>query len=156
MKLSSVFTRGVVTAPPTAPLGAVAALMFQHNVGAVVIEEDRRPVGIVTDRDLAEALGFNGQPIETPAQKVMTRHVLAIPEDTDVFAATQYMRKRQVRRLPVVDAADHLVGIVTLDDLLGLLGREFANLAESIHDEVRVREPSLPRTGEPHDLRSAR
>ncbi len=138
MKLSSVFTRGAITATPTATLGAVAAQMFQHNVGAVVIEDHRRPVGILTDRDLAEALGFNGHTTQTPVGKVMTKHVLAVPEDTDVFAATQYMRERHVRRLPVVDADDRLVGIVTLDDLLGLLGREFANLAECIRDEVRV------------------
>lgn len=139
MKLSSIFTRGVITAPPSATLGTVATLMFQHNVGAVVIEVDLRPVGILTDRDLAEALGFNRHTTDTPVQKAMTRHVLAISESTDLFTATQYMRERHVRRLPVVDANDRLVGIVTLDDLLGVLGREFANLAESIKDEVHVR-----------------
>lgn len=138
MKLSTAFTRGAVTAPPTASLGAVAAQMFRHNVGAVVIEEEMRPVGILTDRDLAEALGFNGHTTDTPVQKAMTRHVLAIPQDTDVFTATQYMRERHVRRLPVVDADDRVVGVVTLDDLLGVLGRELANLAEGIRTEVHV------------------
>lgn len=139
MKLNTLFTRGAITAAPSATLGAVAALMESHNVGAVVVEADRRPVGIVTDRDLALALGVRGHTRETPVQTVMTRHVLAIPGDTDLFAATQFLRESGVRRLPVVDENDRVVGIVTLDDLLGLLGREIANVAESIKNEVHVR-----------------
>jgi CBS domain-containing protein len=139
MKLNSVFTRGAITAPPSATLGAVAALMHAHNVGSVVVTEKDRPVGIVTDRDLAIALGVNRYAVDSPVERVMARHVLAIPGDTDLFTATQYLRESRVRRLPIVDADDRVVGMVTLDDLLGLLGREVRNLAESIADEVHVR-----------------
>jgi predicted transcriptional regulator len=69
----------------------------------------------------------------------MTRHVLAIPEDTSIYAATRFMRERQVRRLPIVDREDHLVGMVTLDDLLRFLGQELHNLAEGIKHEVEVK-----------------
>ncbi len=74
----------------------------------------------------------------------MTRHVLAIPEDTGIYTASQFMRERQVRRLPVVDREDRLVGIVTLDDLLLFLGRELYNLAEGIKHEMEVKEPNPP------------
>ncbi|CAN5239843.1 hypothetical protein BH11PLA2_BH11PLA2_09750 [soil metagenome] len=97
MKLSSIFTHGVITANPAASLSMVAGLMQSHNVGAVVIEEHRRPVGIITDRDLAMALGVNGHTLLTPACDVMNRHVLAIPDSTDLFTATQYLRERHVR-----------------------------------------------------------
>lgn len=139
MKLNSLFTRGTITAKPKATVGSIAALMESHNVGAVVIEEDRRPVGIITDRDLALALGVHGHTRDTLAQTIMTRHVLAIPGDTDLFTATQFLRESGVRRLPVVDDNDCVVGIVTLDDLIGLLGRELANVAESVKHEVHVR-----------------
>ena len=139
MKLSLAFTPGVITAPPEAPLGLVGALLRDHNIGAVVIAEDRRSVGIITDRDLALALGANGHSLHTAARDVMSRPVLAIPDGTDVGIATQYMLDRRVRRLPVVDAEDRLVGMVTLDDLPVVLGRELANLADSIRDEVHVR-----------------
>jgi CBS domain-containing protein len=139
MKISSIFTPGVITATPATTLGLIAGLMKAHNVGAVVIEEQRRPVGIITDRDLALAFGVNGCSIHTHAGEVMTKHVLAIPEDTDFQTATQFMRKRRVRRLPVVDADDKLVGMVTMDNLLGTLGREMANLTETIKDEIHVK-----------------
>jgi CBS domain-containing protein len=139
MKLSTTFTRGSITSPPTATLAFVAQLMQSHNVGAVVIVDNLRPLGILTDRDLAMALGAKGMPPSTPAREVMTPHVLAIPDETDFYAATRFMKERGVRRLPIVDRNDQVVGMVTLDDLLGSIGRELGNLAECISNEVRVR-----------------
>jgi CBS domain-containing protein len=139
MKLSEIFTRGVVTAWPEETLAAVAHRMQEHNVGTVVVVEGERPVGIVTDRDLALALGARGLSPQARAQEVMTRHVLTIPEDTGVYTATRFMREHGVRRLPVVDSEDCLVGIVTLDDLLLFLGRELHNLAEGIRHEMEVK-----------------
>lgn len=139
MKLNDIFTRNVVTAGPAETLAAVAVRMQEHNVGTVVIVENQRPVGIVTDRDLALALGARRDSLSTEVQKVMTRHVLAIPEDTGIYTATKFMREREVRRLPIVDREDRLVGIVTLDDLLRFLGRELYNLAEGIKYETEVR-----------------
>jgi len=139
MKLNDIFTRSVVTAGPEETLAAVARRMQEHNVGTVVIVEDRRPVGIITDRDLALALGAMGVSVQAQARKVMTPHVLAIPEDMSIYTATRFMREREVRRLPIVDREDRLVGIVTLDDLLRFLGRELYNLAEGIKHETEVR-----------------
>jgi CBS domain-containing protein len=139
MNLSEIFTRSVVTAGPDDTVAAVARKMQEHNVGAVVVVEDRRPVGIVTDRDLALALGARGVALQAPVRGVMTRHVLAIPEDMGIYTATRFMRERGVRRLPVVDREDRLVGMVTLDDLLRFLGRELYNLAEGIKREMDVR-----------------
>lgn len=139
MKLNDIFSRSVVTALPAETLAAVALRMQEHNVGTVVIVEDRRPVGIVTDRDLALALGAKGVSPQAQVQKVMTHHVLAIPEDTGIYAATKFMREREVRRLPIVDNEDRVVGIVSLDDLLRFLGREIHNLAEGIKHEMEVK-----------------
>jgi CBS domain-containing protein len=139
MKLNDIFTRSVVTARPGETLATVALRMKEHNVGTVVVVEEQRPVGIITDRDVALALGALGVSPQAQVQKVMTRHVLAVPEDTGVFTATKYMRERGVRRLPIVDREDRLVGIVTLDDLLRSLGRELYNLAEGIEHEMEVK-----------------
>jgi len=139
MKLNDIFTRTVVTATPEETLAAVALRMQEHNIGTVVIVEDRRPVGIVTDRDLALALGAQGISPQGQVQKVMSRHVLAIPEDTGIYTATKFMKDREVRRLPIVDREDRLVGIVTLDDLLRFLGRELYNITEGIKHEMEVK-----------------
>jgi CBS domain-containing protein len=133
------FATILVTAEPTATLSSVALQMREHNVGAVVIVEGQKPVGIVTDRDLALALGAQGAEPEAPVESVMTTPVRTIPDGAGIFAATQCMRDAGVRRLPIVDREGQLVGIVSLDDLMGLLGRELYNLAEGIRHETEVR-----------------
>ena len=139
MKLNDLFTRDVITAEPEEAVAGIARRMQDHNVGTIVIVEDRRPVGIIIDRDLALALGAWGLGLKAPVREVMTRHVLAVPEDTDVFTATRFIQDRKVRRLPIVDREDRLVGLVSLDDLLRWLARELSNLAEGIGPEVHVK-----------------
>jgi CBS domain-containing protein len=144
MKLSDVIacTRGdilvtkPVTATPTATLSAVAQQMREHKVGAVVIVDGQVPVGIVTDRDLALALGADGFTRVSPVQGVMSAPVRTIPNGAGIFAATQCMRDAGVRRLPIVDDKGHLAGIVSLDDLVRLLGRELSNLAEGVTPKI--------------------
>lgn len=133
------FARPVVTASPRDSLGCVARIMAEHNVGAVVICEAHRPVGIVTDRDLALALTLEGADPDTPAARVMASPIETISLGEGVFQATQTMRELNIRRLAVVDDDGELAGIVTLDDLVRLLSREMANLAEAIAPEMQVR-----------------
>jgi CBS domain-containing protein len=139
MKLNDVFTRNVVTAKPEETLAAVALKMQNHNVGAVVIVEEQRPVGMLTDRDIALAVGARGVSPQCAAREVMTRHVLAVPQDTSIFTATKYIREREVRRLPIVDKDDRLIGLLSLDDLLRMLAKELYNLAEGIKHEMEVK-----------------
>jgi CBS domain-containing protein len=134
-----VFSTKPVTAGPTETLSAVAVRMREHNVGTVVIVEGRKPVGIVTDRDLALALGAHGVAPQAPVGSVMTTPVRTIPDGAGIFAATQCMRDAGVRRLPIVNKEGDLVGIVSLDDLMGLLGRELYNLSEGIKHETQVK-----------------
>jgi len=139
MRLSEMFSKRVVTAERQELLASIARRMQEHNVGAVVIVENGRPVGIITDRDVALALGAQDLSPQTPVERVMSSNVRTISEESGVFTAAKYMRDLEVRRLPIVDERDRLVGIVTLDDLLHILGRELFNLAEGISREMAVK-----------------
>jgi CBS domain-containing protein len=136
MSLSSILTRKVITAGPQDTLASAAKLMQQNNVGAIVITEQNRPVGIVTDRDLAMGALVHGFRPDDHVQTVMATPVSTIREDEGILGATQQMMAQGVRRLPVVDRLERLVGIVTLDDLLLLLGRELRNMAEGVRAEI--------------------
>ena len=138
MKTIEKFVKRVVTAMPQT-LAAVARLMEQHNVGAVVLAENHRPVGIVTDRDLALHIAAHGVPLQAPAARVMSTPVMTVGRDDGVFDTTQSMMESGVRRLPVVDEDGRLVGLVTLDDLLRVLGRELSNLLDGIRSEMAVK-----------------
>ena len=136
--LADRFAKEVVTAGPLDSLGRVGTLMLEHNVGTVVIVEKSKPVGILTDRDLALALGARGCATDTPSQEVMSKPVTTIHQSKGVFDATEYMMGYEVRRLPIVDDDNRLVGLVSMDDLLQLFGRELHHLAEGIKPEVEV------------------
>ena len=132
MNLNEIADRNLITARPTESVVSVASKMGQHDVGAVVVTQDHRVAGIVTDRDIALAIARDDFSIDDPIEKVMTKDVKTIWEDQGVFNATQYMRDYRVRRLPVIDRHGNLVAMVTADDLLGLFARETFNVAHSL------------------------
>jgi len=136
MKTNKMFTKAVVTVGPQSSLSKAAQLMDEHNVGAIVVAEQSRPIGIVTDRDLALAVCAKGLSREEHVQKIMTCPVSTIKQSDGVFKATQQMMEGSVRRLPVVDDVGRLVGLVSLDDLLLLLSGELQNMAEGVRPEM--------------------
>ena len=138
MALGAMLTRKVVIVGPTDSLMKVGTLMEKEKVGAVVVTEGGRPVGIVTDRDLALWVCVRGKSSLEHAQNIMTCPVSTISKDEGVYAATKQMMEQGVRRLPVVDDSGNLVGLVSLDDLLLLLSRELHNMAEGIQQEIAV------------------
>ena len=116
--VSDVMTRGVRALSPKDTVVMAAQAMQELDVGAIPVCNDERLVGIVTDRDLvlrgvAQAR-FDGN---TPIDDVMSRQPLWCFEDQPVDDVLAYMRKAQVRRLPVIDRENRLVGMVSLGDL---------------------------------------
>jgi CBS domain-containing protein len=134
MLLREIMTPSVVTASPRTPLRQVAELMRDRNVGSVVLaENDDRPVGIITDRDLAiGVLAGSGEPGD-PAEHCATCPVVTGEEDMELEEAAALMVTHRIRRLPVVDS-DRLVGIVTLDDIAVRTGN--LEVAQQMTSEV--------------------
>ena len=135
-QLGTMFTKEVVAIRPSDTIGRAAERMDQENVGEGVVVEEQRPVGIVTDRDIAMALGAGGASRGDTVQDVMTCPVTTLRQDEGIFNATQHMMENALRRVPVVDNVGRLVGLVSLDDLLVLLSRELDNLAKGVQAEV--------------------
>ena len=132
MILQEITRREVCTARPADSIADVARAMRDQNVGAVVVTEDDKVVGIVTDRDIALAVVAGDAAPQQPVSEIMTKDVKTIWEDQGVFNATQYFRGHRIRRLPVIDRQDQLVGIVSADDLFGLFSREIFNVAHAL------------------------
>jgi CBS domain-containing protein len=136
MKLSETFPKEVVTVKPEASLFEVVTKMRDENVGAVVVTQDNKVVGIVTDRDIALKTVLGDAKTSSPVSEVMTTKVRTIWDDQGIFNATQYFRNHGIRRLPIIERGDTVVGMVTADDLFGLFSRELFNIAHAL-------EPSL-------------
>ena len=116
MLVKDVMTASPVFCKTTDTLERVAKLMAEHDCGVIPVCESRKPIGIITDRDItcrAVALGKSSVRVS----EVMTKHVFTVKEDDDVQTAIDLMEKKQVRRLPVLNAEGILVGIVAPSDL---------------------------------------
>ncbi len=137
MSLERVCRKEVVTVSPHTNLLEVAKLLRSQHVGSVVVVEEHRPVGILTDRDIVvKVVAEEKDPKAIQAYEIMTTNPALVNINLDPLDATRIMRDRGLRRLPVVDENRHLLGILTLDDVLDLLGKEAANLAEAVHTEL--------------------
>jgi CBS domain-containing protein len=133
MLIREVMTEEVVTAAPERSVREIAELMRERNVGSVVIVEDARAVGFVTDRDLALSVIADGRDFGDHVADHATSPVISAQPSMDVEEAAELMVRHGVRRLVVIDA-DRLTGIVTLDDLASRTGD--AELAAQLSGRV--------------------
>lgn len=119
MKVSDLIQRDVITCSDRDSAEHVAALMWQYDVGCVpVIDEGCRVIGMITDRDIAMAAFLQGRPLRSiTVSTVMAKEVVTCLEADNLLDVEHSMRHRQIRRVPVVDIAGVLVGIVSVNDI---------------------------------------
>ena len=118
MKVGEAMTRGVDLIDPAATVQEAAEQMAADDVGAVLVGRDGRLEGVLTDRDILIRVVVKGRDVTgTAIGDVMSRDLHVCHEDDDAEHAFALMRAGQIRRMPVLDAQDHLAGIVTLSDL---------------------------------------
>jgi CBS domain-containing protein len=142
MQLGEQFRSEVVTVGPDETIQSAVWKMKDENVGAVVVLKNRKVVGILTDRDVAMRLGLGESELTTPVKEIMTKDVLTIWEDQGIFNATQYLMGHRIRRLPIINRQDELVGMVTLDDLFALLAQELRNLSAAVAPALQEKVPA--------------
>jgi CBS domain-containing protein len=137
MSIESLLRHPVSTLPPDAPCREAAQLLRDEDVGCVVVSEDERPLGIVTDRDLVVRVMAAGlDPGKTLLRDVMSGEPVFLARERSVEQVFATMREQRVRRIPVVDAEGRLEGVLALDDLLLLLAAQLGDLAEVVRSEL--------------------
>lgn len=119
MQVQEMMTKDVCSCSPGMNAAAAAELMWSRNCGSIpIVEEGGRVVGIVTDRDLFLALGTsNRRPSELPLGDIMNKDLALCNPGSEVRNALKTMAQRQLRRLPVVDEAGNLRGMLSLADV---------------------------------------
>ena len=149
MNVGELCNREVIFAYRDTRLVEAARLMREHHVGSLVVVVDRLservPVGILTDRDIVVAVVAKElDPRSLTAGEVMSRELFSVREEDGIADALRLMRERGIRRLPVLTHSGALAGIVTIDDLLELVGEELGAFVRTVKSE-RVRETRVRR-----------
>jgi len=142
MNVESVMTRDVAVVSPTDSVRAAADVLKRLNIGSTPVCNGRSLVGMITDRDIAvRAVADGRDPVNTPVEQVMTRDVVYCFADQDVQEVAKAMATSQVRRMPILNRQQELVGIVSLGDLAVDIADD--QLTGEVLEEVS--QPSRPR-----------
>lgn len=115
-KISEVMSSDVQTISPDATIEEAAQEMRDGDFGLLPVGDEEQLVGVITDRDIAIRAVAEGNGPETLVREIMSEGVIWAQEDDSIEEAAQIMSDHQIRRLPVVDADQRLVGIVSLGD----------------------------------------
>jgi CBS domain-containing protein len=136
MKVEQIMNRNVKVCHPEDSLSNAAQMMWEEPCGAVpVVDEQSRPIGFLTDRDICMAAYTQGKPLEVlRVETAMARKVVSCNAEDDLRTAAGLMRQNRTRRLPVINRDGTLVGLLSLDDLACEAAR---TLRGGVNDELR-------------------
>lgn len=143
MKVADVCKRAVIAIDNRMDIAAAAELMRVHHVGFLVVyrsgDEIRRPIGVLTDRDIViEVIAKKVDPVTVTVDDLMSRQPLVAQEFEEVGDVLQAMRIAGVRRVPVVDAREALVGVIAIDDIFDVITGFMCDITGSVKNEQRA------------------
>lgn len=138
MTVGRISIRSVDLAETNETVWQAAERMHQRTVGLlIVVDQEQRPVGVLTDRDIVERVVAQGRDAGmTTIGQVMTVAPTTVEESASIESALALMRAHAVRRLPVVDSQGQLVAVISLDDVLVLLAEEFAEVGRLLEKQT--------------------
>ena len=115
--LKHVMTSPVRTMESNGTVAAAANIMVQHDIGSIVVVEGKKPVGIITERDITKQVIKGEGVLKEAVKNVMTKALVTAPPNMPVQEAFELMLMNKVRRLPIIEN-NNIVGIVTGKDLM--------------------------------------
>lgn len=117
MKINEIMSRGVRTVTPSTTLREAAEVMRQADIGALVVNDNDRMSGVITDRDIVIRAVADGLDPSSPVSAVMSDDVCYCYDDEEIDHVAKNMAQIEKRRLPVVNREKRLVGMVSLANI---------------------------------------
>jgi len=115
--VQDVMTRALITVKLSTTALQVAKMMAEGGIGAVFVQDDGNPVGIVTDRDFATRVSANNLPFDSPVGKIMSSPLITINHNEPISSAAERITSKKIRKLAVTENGK-IVGILTSTDLV--------------------------------------
>lgn len=119
MRVKDLMTTDVKYCSDYNTLNTAARIMWEHDIGCVpVVDHDGRVIGMLTDRDVCMGAYIQGAPLTGAlVTSAMSKQMFFCRPEDDITAAEKLMREKQIHRLPVLDSEQHLVGLISLNDI---------------------------------------
>jgi len=151
MSISDLCSKEVVCVESNATLQFAAQMMQKHHVGALVVVKlngIKKPIGILTDRDIVLGVVTHNLPIDSLVNEVMSKNPVTVAKTDGIAEVTELMKKNNIRRVIVQDENGNACGLVSSDNILQLLAHEMADLAKTTEVQVRFEKSFKPRNTE--------
>jgi CBS domain-containing protein len=145
VQVRDVMTPATVTESRADSLRTAAAQMWRQQTGSLMVVEDGRLAGIITERDVLRAVALGSDPDQSSVDEVMTTEVFSVHPDTQLQDAARQMATRWIRHLPVLDG-EEIVGMVSMRDVTGVFAAMAPGSVAVEHEfDLLVRERRLAR-----------
>lgn len=122
LRVGDIMTKKVVVVPFGTSVPDVAKLMKKHSIGSVIVVEDKggkHAKGIITERDIIHKILAKGKdPYKVPAEEIMSKPLRVVRPETTIEDAAKAMRENKVKRLPVVNEDNELIGVLSEGDIM--------------------------------------
>jgi CBS domain-containing protein len=135
--VNNIMSKNVLTVDKTNSLQQAALKMMKSNVGCVIVTENTKPIGIVTERDFVR-IAAKGNPLFTNIYEVMSSPLITISPEETVWEAAEMMKEKGIHKLPV-KKNDKIVGIVTTTDIVKIASLGSDSQMHKICDEILLR-----------------
>jgi len=122
IQIHEIMTRALITVNSATTALQIAKMMEQGGIGAIIVQDNGSPVGIVTDRDFATKVAANNLSLDTPVEKIMSSPLVTINHNEPISAAAETMTSKKIRKLAVSEN-NKIIGIITSTDLVTQLAK---------------------------------
>ena len=136
--VNQVMSKNVLTAEKSTSLQDAAQKMNQLNVGCVIVTDESKPVGIVTERDFVTKVAAEGRPLFTEISEVMSSPLITIDPEETIWEASEIMKEKLIHKLPVIEN-ERIVGVITTSDIVKISSVGSDSQMRKICDQILMR-----------------
>ena len=136
--VNQVMSKNVLTAEKSTSLQDAAQEMNRLNVGCVIVTDNSKPIGIVTERDFVTKVAAEGRPLFTEISEVMSSPLITIDPEETIWEASEIMKEKLIHKLPVIEN-ERIVGVITTSDIVRISSVGSDSQMRKICDQILMR-----------------
>ncbi|RMW38987.1 MAG: CBS domain-containing protein [Nitrosopumilus sp.] len=136
--VNQVMSKNVLTAEKSTSLQDAAQEMNRLDVGCVVVTENSKPIGIITERDFVTKVAAEGRPLFTEISEVMSSPLITIDPEETIWEASEIMKEKLIHKLPVIEN-DRILGVITTSDIVRISSVGSDSQMRKICDQILMR-----------------
>ena len=136
--VNQIMNKNVLTADKSVSLQEAALKMTKLNIGCVIVTDDTKPLGILTERDFVTKVAAEGRPLFTEISEIMSSPLITIGPEETIWEASEMMKEKLIHKLPVEENGQ-IIGIVTTTDIVKISSVGSDSEMRRICDQILLR-----------------